>query len=87
MSVKYTLTLETDGAEVWKRWTGDRNEVIRLALPALVDLDVSKRVAGMFLVSASEDTAEQMRPDSFAISEAFSADLRTRLTLDVRKKG
>jgi hypothetical protein len=85
--MKYTLTLETDGKEVWKRWTGDREEVIRLAIPALVEMGVAERVAGMFLVPTDENVVERMMPDSFSTTDAFSADLRTRLTLDVRKKG
>jgi hypothetical protein len=87
VSVKFTLTLETDGREVWKRWTGDRDEVIRMAIPALVELEVGERVAQMFLMSASQEVVQGMVPDSFATSDAFSADLRTKLTLDVRSKG
>jgi hypothetical protein len=50
-------------------------------------MGVAERVAGMFLVPTDENIVERMMPDSFSTTDAFSADLRTRLTLDVRKKG
>lgn len=75
--MKYTLRLETDGKEVWKRWTGDREEVIRLAIPALVDLGAAERVAQMFLYGIPAALAK----DGFAEVSAYSADLRSTLTL------
>ena len=84
MSTRYTLRLETDGKEVFKRWSGDREEVLRLAVPALVDLGVAERLAEMFLAGAK---AASPPPGHQAGSAVHSPDLRSMLTFEVRTTG
>lgn len=84
MSIKYTLTLETDGKEVWKRWTGDREEMLRLAAPALVDMGVSERVGQMFLLNIQ---SAQPGPDGNVGTATYSRDLRSTLWFDARSTG
>lgn len=83
---KYTLRLMANGAEVWKRWTGDRDEARRLAASALVDLDAHDMLATSFLGALNEKDLAQMVGDEtwgFAVN---SKDLTSTLHLEVYKK-
>lgn len=84
MRYKYTLTLETAGKEVWKRWTGDRDEARRLAAAAVVDLGAHERLASSFLEALTERNLREMVPSEtwgFAVN---SKDLTSTLHLEVR---
>lgn len=87
MKFKYTLRLMTNGAEVWKRWTGDRDEARRLAASAVSDLDAHDMLAKSFLGALRDKDLEQMVTDEtwgFAVN---SKDLTSTLHLEVHTKG
>ena len=87
MSFKYTLRLVTNGTEVWKRWTGDRDEVRKMAAAAVVDLDAHPALAEAFLQSLTDRNLRAMVEDEswgFALN---SKDLTSTLHLEVHKKG
>lgn len=86
MSLRYTLRLTTNGAEVWKRWTGDRKEAGRLAANALVDMDVREQPGLMFMAILSPEFTLSSAMDSVE-STAHSNDFRSTLTLEVRRTG
>lgn len=87
MSFKYTLRLMTNGAEVWKRWSGDRDEVRRMAAEALVGLGAHPELAESFLGSLTDRNLKAMVTDEtwgFAVN---SKDLTSTLHLEVYRKG
>lgn len=92
--LRYTLRLTTNGAEVWKRYTGDRDEMRRLAVAALSQMDlhfddeIAERGATMFLLPL-QDT-EPVEPAEDVVSwgsEIHSQDFIHQLTLEVHRKG
>jgi hypothetical protein len=87
MSFKYTLTLMTNGEQVFKRWSGDRDEVRRMAAAAVVDLDAHPQLAESFIGSLTDANLKAMVQDEtwgFALN---SKDLTSTLHLEVHKKG
>jgi hypothetical protein len=54
VSIRYTLRLVENGAEVWKRWTGDREEALRDIAATLVDLETPEPTAVWFMQQANE---------------------------------
>lgn len=90
-SIRYTLRLTTNGAEVWKRWTGDRDEMRRLAVAALSQMDlhfddeITERKATQFLLPLADGgPAEGVQQWGTSI---WSNDLKHELTLEARRKG
>jgi hypothetical protein len=83
MSIRYTLRLESSGAEVWKRWTGDRDEAQGIALTGLVQVEAAERVAGMFLAALDME----VEGTSFVETTAYSPNLTSALHLRVDVKG
>lgn len=88
MSVRYTLRLVENGAEVWKRWTGDREEMLRDLAHTLPDLDISERQRLRFAIDAKDLMVEPM---GVGIRErgvqVLTDDLRSALSLTVRITG
>lgn len=88
MSIRYTLRLVENGAEVWKRWTGDREEALRDLAATLPDLDISaERAENFAALSAAIDPATLGGPGSGHTTVVHTKDLNTRLTFEVRRKG
>lgn len=85
-NIRYTLRLTTNGAEVWKRWTGDREEMGRLAATALVDMEVREQPGLMFLALLAPDFTMLDGVDSIE-SAVRSNDFRSVLTLEAHRKG
>lgn len=86
MKYKYTLRLVENGAEVWKRWTGDIEEARRLAASAVVDLGAHDTLAASFLGALSVKELGRMVGDEtwgFAVN---SRDLTSTLHLEVYRK-
>jgi len=84
MKRRYTLTLEAGGKEVFKRWTGDRDEMRRLMLEALATLDAHPALAASFLQCLDEANLKHMVGDEtwgFAVN---SKDLTSTLHLEVK---
>lgn len=88
MKYKYTLTLMAGGAEVWKRWTGDRDEALGDMVKAVSDLDIDPQRAENFAFAAKD-----IDPDALLSGQKHSAIVMTKnldLTLSFevyRKKG
>jgi hypothetical protein len=81
VSIRYTLRLVENGAEVWKRWTGDREEAKGIALTGLVQVEAPRRAAEMLLTGLA--TAEPSG-ESFYETVAYSPDLTSSLHLTIR---
>lgn len=87
MSVRYTLRLVEHGAEVWKRWTGDREEALRDLAATLPDLDVDQHRAVNFLLAARDIDLDGVRAGTAHTIVVHTKDLATRLELEARQKG
>ena len=77
---KYTLRLMTNGAEVWKRWTGDRDEAARITASALAALGKADTLSGLVMMAAVKDP-----PAGADAITTHSADLRSTLTLSIKQ--
>lgn len=85
-ALRYILRLSTDGAEVWKRYTGDRDEAATMGARALVDMGVREQPGLMFMAILAPDFTMGKGVDSIE-SAVLSNDFRSRLTLEVKRKG
>lgn len=84
MSIRYTLILATSGDEVWRRWTGDREEALRDLAVTMVDLDIGHHRALSFVELLRQKLDTSIGPFGIAI---LTDDLRSSLTFEVRHKG
>ena len=80
MSLRYTLRLATDGAEVWKRWTGDRDEAARILASGLADIGKAESMPGLMMMQFLKDAPAGA--DGMSI---HSLDLRSTLTLSIKQ--
>ena len=80
MSIRYTLRLETNGAEVWKRWTGDQREAADLLATALVDLGRDDTAAGRSVMAYLRTPEPGV--DGMSI---HSRDFSSTLTLTIKQ--
>lgn len=87
MSIRYTLRLVENGAEVWKRWTGDRDEALRDLAATLPDLDVDENRAVHFALGAQGVDLDGVRAGTAHTAVVHTRDLATRLEFEVRMKG
>ena len=83
MSIRYTLRLVEHGAEVWKRWTGDREEALRDLAGSLVDLQCPERRAQWAMTNASTLEAA-LEPGQQRGLSIYNQDLTVELSFEVR---
>ena len=86
MSVRYTLRLVEHGAEVWKRWTADREEALRDLAATLVDLECPQRRAEFAMTNAATLEAA-LEPGEYRELHVLNDDLTVSLEFEVRQKG
>ena len=82
MSARYTLRLTTNGAEVWKRWTGDRDEAARIAAAGLVDIGKDESLQAHMLMEFIKNPSGAV--DGMTV---YSTGMTSALHLNIRQKG
>jgi hypothetical protein len=88
MSIRYTLRLAENGAEVWKRWTGDREEALRDLVTTVTDLDVDPQRAENFALAAQGIDPGDLLPGQMHSATVMTKDLDLTLGFEVyRTKG
>lgn len=89
MTLRYTLRLVEHGAEVWQRWTGDREEALRDLARALVDLDCPEPRARRAMKSAADLSAagDRFAPGDTVGCSTLNQDLTVELSFEVRRPG
>lgn len=85
MNIRYTTRLFEGGQEVWKRWTGDREEALRDLATTLVDLQCPEPRAQWTMANASTLEADLKIGEQRGLS-TYNNDMTTELSFEVRRK-
>lgn len=85
MSIRYTLRLVENGAEVWKRYTGDREEALRDLAATLADLEIYDWRRLQMANHVTGFDAATLEPGEGAGFSVITIDLTALLWFDIHR--
>ncbi|UOK18400.1 hypothetical protein SEA_BRUHMOMENT_84 [Arthrobacter phage BruhMoment] len=82
---RYTLALHTAGKEVFRRWSGDREEMLRDMAHSLPHLDVDPHRAQNFALEARAISPVELLPGQTHSAIVLTNDLASRIVFEVKR--